>query len=84
MGLNFGANSLLLKYSRDAERQADVAAVQMLYDAGYDPEEMARFFQIMESGQRGRSVEFLSSHPNPGNRVQLVRSEIARLGPRRR
>ena len=84
MGLAFGANSIFLKYSRDAERQADILGTQMMYDAGYNPEEMVRFFEKLERSHRGRSLEFLSSHPNPGNRSQIVRREIAELGPRRR
>ncbi len=82
LGIAFGANTVFLKYSRDAERQADIAATQMLYDAGYNPEEMARFFEKMERQERGRSVEWLSSHPSPGNRAELVRREIRQLGVR--
>ena len=79
-GIGFGANSVLLKFSRNAERQADIIGTQMLFDAGYDPQEMARFFQNLQSGKRGGSIEFLSSHPNPGNRIEGVRKEISTLG----
>ena len=79
-GIGFGANSVLLKFSRNAERQADIIGTQMLFDAGYDPQEMARFFQKLQGGKRGGSVEFLSSHPNPGNRIEGVRKEISTLG----
>ena len=79
-GIGFGANSVLLKFSRNAERQADIIGTQMLFDAGYDPQEMARFFQKLQGGKRGGSVEFLSSHPNPGNRIEGVRREISTLG----
>jgi predicted Zn-dependent protease len=81
MGLGFGANSVLLKYSRDAERQADLEGARILYDAGYNPDLMAVFFQKLEAKDRGGSIQFLSDHPNPGNRVQAVRQEEARLGP---
>ena len=80
LGIGFGANSVLLKFSRNAERQADIIGTQMLFDAGYDPQEMARFFQKLQGGKRGGSVEFLSSHPNPGNRIEGVRKEISTLG----
>ena len=82
-GIGFGANSVLLKFSRNAERQADIIGTQMLFDAGYDPQEMARFFQKLQGEKRGGSIEFLSSHPNPGNRVEGVRKEIRTLGPQK-
>ncbi len=84
IGIGFGVNSVFLKYSRDAERQADIIGTQILYDAGYDPEEMAKFFEKLQRSERGSSIEFLSSHPSPGNRVELVRGEIRNLGPQKR
>ncbi len=83
LAASFGLNSLFLRYSRDAERQADIMGTQILYDAGYDPEQMARFFEKLEREEKGRSVEWLSDHPSPGNRVELVRKEMATLGPPR-
>jgi hypothetical protein len=77
LGIGFAANSVLLKYSRDAERQADLLGTQILYDSRYDPQAMVQFFQKLES--RG-GTEFFSSHPNPGNRIQNVDNEIRNLG----
>ena len=82
-GIGFGVNSIFLKYSRNAERQADIIGTQILFDAGYEPEEIARFFQKLQSGERGSSIQFLSSHPNPGNRIEVVRKEISTLGPQK-
>jgi len=82
-GANFGAQSVLLKYSRDAEHQADLVGTQILYDNNYDPRQMAEFFAKLEkeSGQPGgRAIEFFSSHPNPQNRIGEVNAEIARMG----
>jgi predicted Zn-dependent protease len=76
-----GVNSVFLKYSRDHEREADLMAAQILYDSRqYDPREMARFFEKLERLPGPRQVEFLSDHPNPGNRVQLISNEVASLG----
>lgn len=75
LGVGLGAQSALLKYSRDAETEADLNGAQMMYDAGYDPTQMALFFQkLEEEGQRDNSLltNFLSSHPTPGNRVKYV------------
>ncbi len=82
LGLGFGTNSLLLKYSRDAERQADLMGTQILYDAGYDPKAMALFFEKLqaETGGSGRAAQFFSDHPNPENRIGNVNNEIVKLG----
>jgi beta-barrel assembly-enhancing protease len=83
-GASFAANSVLLKFSRDAEREADLMGTQILYDSGYDPRAMAQFFQKLEAESGSRGSEFFSSHPNPGNRVGSVNQEISTLGSSRR
>jgi Zn-dependent protease with chaperone function len=85
LGASFAVNSVLLKYSRTAESQADILGTQILYDAGYDPRGMAQFFQKIEAEQRGRGpVEFFSNHPSPDNRIERVNQEVALLGAVRR
>jgi Zn-dependent protease with chaperone function len=77
-----GLDSVFLKYSRDNEREADLMGAQILYDSRqYDPQEVARFFEKLERSARSEPMEFLSDHPSPGNRVQLVSDEVASLGP---
>jgi beta-barrel assembly-enhancing protease len=76
----FGVNSVLLKYSRDDERQADLMGAQILYDTNYDPRNMATFFEKLGTGQRG--LDFFSSHPNPDNRIKNINVEIDKLGAR--
>ena len=78
-GASFAANSVLLKFSRDAERQADLMGTQILYDSGYDPRAMAQFFEKIEAQSGSRGAEFLD-HPNPGNRISSVNQEITKLG----
>jgi len=81
LGAGFAANSVLLKYSRDAERQADILGTQILYDSSYDPRAMSQFFEKLQAeGKSGRPAEFFSSHPNPENRAKRVTEEIAKLG----
>ena len=83
LGLGLGANSVLLKFSRTAESQADYNGAQIMADAGYNPIEMAHFFEKLESKSSSSLVaQFLSDHPNPGNRVQVVEDEIRQM-PRR-
>lgn len=78
-GSQFGAGTLLMKYSRDYEKQADLLGAQIMARAGYDPNDLGRMFETI--GKRSRSSgapEWLSSHPNPGNRSQYIAQE-ARL-----
>lgn len=80
-GVALGAGGVLLHYSRSDETQADVLGTQQLYDAGYDPRAMAQFFEKLESETKGKNPpQFLSDHPNPGNRVERVDEEIDKLG----
>lgn len=79
MGAGLGANSLILKFSRSAESDADLLGARMMAKAGYDPIEMAKFFEKLEAQEQssGRSIpQFLSDHPNPGNRVKAVSAEV--------
>jgi len=82
VGIGVGANSVLLKFSRTAETQADLLGVQIAAQAGYNPLEMARFFQKLEAEGGTRAPQFLSDHPNPGNRMKAVENEIAYLPQR--
>lgn len=71
-----GAQLLLLKYSRDAEREADELGVEYSSKIGYDAKQMALFFKTLErqsAGTEGAELpEFLSTHPNPADRYVSV------------
>jgi Zn-dependent protease with chaperone function len=82
LGIGLGANSVLLKFSRTAEEQADALGARIMSEAGYNPIEMARFFEKLEAQGGSRAPQFLSDHPNPGNRVRAVEQEIQAF-PRR-
>jgi beta-barrel assembly-enhancing protease len=79
LGVGLGANSVLLKFSRDAERDADLLGANMMARAGYNPIEMARFFEKLEAQGGSRGPQFLSDHPNPGNRVKYVSDQVRYL-----
>lgn len=73
-----------LKYSRDYETQADILGSQILADAGYDPRDLANMFRTIEQQSGGgRAPEWLSSHPDPGNRYQKINQEasVLRVSP---
>lgn len=78
-GSQFGLGTYFLKFSREAERQADLLGAQILARAGYDPRQMANMFKTIEAEGGGRQPEFLSSHPNPGNRFEAINREAAML-----
>jgi predicted Zn-dependent protease len=71
-----GLQLLLLKYSRDAEREADQLGVEYSSKIGYDAHQMALFFNTLErqsAGTEGAELpEFLSTHPNPADRYTTV------------
>lgn len=79
LGIGLGANSVLLKFSRTAESEADALGTHLMAEAGHDPIEMAHLFQKLESGGGSRPPQLLSDHPNPGNRIQAIEAEMRSL-----
>lgn len=70
-----GLQLLLLKNSRDAEREADQLGVEYSTKLGYDATEMAEFFNTLkrQGEQRGQELpNLLSTHPDPGERNVTV------------
>jgi hypothetical protein len=78
-GSQFGLGTLLMKYSREYEKQADILGAQMMARAGYDPNDLARMFETIEKQSKGGGPEWLSDHPNPGNRSQYIAQEARSL-----
>jgi predicted Zn-dependent protease len=81
MGIQMGAQGLMLKYSRGDESQADAVGAMILYKAGYDPQAMANFFKTLETQGGQTPPQWLSDHPNPGNREQAIEKEIRNWPP---
>ena len=79
LGISFGFGSVFLKYSRDAERQADLVGTDIMYDAGYNPQAMADFFRKLQEEGGARGPQFFSDHPDPGNRAAVVSREVRSL-----
>ena len=67
-----GLNTLFLKFGRTAETQADLTGAEIMAAAGYDPIDMESFFKRLAEQGPQRSPEFLSDHPDPGNRAQAI------------
>jgi Zn-dependent protease with chaperone function len=83
-GSQFGLGTWLLKYSREYEKQADLLGAQIMARAGYDPRDLAHMFETIEKESKGGGPQWLSSHPNPGNRSQYLAAEAAQLQIARR
>ncbi len=69
----------LMKYSREYERQADLLGAQMMARAGYNPREMANMFKTIEAEAGSNGPEWMSDHPNPGNRYDYIVREASML-----
>ncbi|MCJ7675363.1 MAG: M48 family metallopeptidase [Sedimentisphaerales bacterium] len=65
-----------LRYSREDERQADLAGLAYMTAAGYDPHGAVELIQILEDEHAVKQIEFFSTHPSPRNRRQYLTQEI--------
>jgi beta-barrel assembly-enhancing protease len=81
-GIGMATGLGFLRMSRDYEKQADLLGVGILYDAGYDPRGLPQFFETVQAKYGEGGAQIFSDHPNPGNRTQYVKAEIATLPPR--
>jgi predicted Zn-dependent protease len=73
-----------LKFSRDAEREADLLGLQYDYAAGYDPQAFVRFFEKLKAGEKqhqGRIAKAFSTHPMTAERIRRAQREIAIMLP---
>jgi len=79
LGVGLGAGSYLLSFSRGMEGEADLLGAYTMAKAGYNPVELARFFEKLEAqggNQNSLVARFLSDHPSPGNRIQGIEDQL--------
>ncbi len=85
-GLNLAVPLTFLKFSRDAEREADYLGLQYMYKAGYDPNSFVTFFEKVEAEERkrpGTVPRVFATHPPTPDRVEAAQKEIATILPAR-
>ena len=85
-GLNFAIPMSFLKFSRDAEYEADYLGLQYMYAAGYDPNAFVTFFEKVEAEEKwqpGTVSKFFSTHPPTPERVVSIQKEIGNVLPAR-
>ena len=71
-----------MKFGRDQESESDRLGVRYMAQAGYDPRSLIKVMQVLKSAAGGRKQpEFFSTHPNPENRIELIKESIKRLFP---
>jgi Zn-dependent protease with chaperone function len=75
----FGFGAAFLRFSREYEKQADLEGSHIMATAGYDPRDMANVFRTIEKQGGSGGPQWLSDHPNPGNRVEYIEEEARRL-----
>jgi predicted Zn-dependent protease len=81
MAAAFAAQMAELRYGRKDELEADTWGVRNMAGAAYDPHEMIAVMEILKQSSRGRQPEFMSSHPDPGNREQVISDAIHKQFP---
>jgi predicted Zn-dependent protease len=84
--LNVAIPLQFLKFSRDAEREADFLGLEYMYKAGYDPNSYVAFFEKVQAEERrhpGSIPKAFSSHPPTPERIQSTQKEIASILPAR-
>jgi predicted Zn-dependent protease len=87
LGAGIAAQSAMMKFSRDDEREADLKGMSYMKRAGYDPRGMVEFLQVLRARQGrdpGSVQTFFTSHPAPGERVSRLEQEANRLAGGRR
>jgi predicted Zn-dependent protease len=75
-----------LKFSRDAEREADMLGLQYDYAAGYDPQAFVQFFEKLNADDKkkhSKLAKMFSTHPMTGDRVTAAQDEIRQYLPDR-
>ena len=85
-GLNLAIPMSYLKFTRDAEREADFLGLQYMYKSGYDPNAFVSFFEKIEAEERrhpGSIPKIFSTHPPTPDRVQKAQEEITTILPAR-
>jgi predicted Zn-dependent protease len=78
-GSQVGLGTYFMKYSREYEREADLLGAQIMARAGYDPRQMANMFRTIQRQGGGSGPEWLSDHPDPGNRYTAINREAGSL-----
>lgn len=84
--MSFAVPMGVMKFSRDAEREADLLGLEYDYETGYDPQEFVKLFEKFKSGEKGKSsliAKAFATHPMTSDRIKRAQDEIAQHLPPR-
>ena len=79
---NAAGQLLVLKFSRDEEREADLVGLDIAARSGYDPRAGIVLWNKMAAlNQSGAPIELLSTHPGGGERIEQIENHMNVLLP---
>ncbi|WP_364303831.1 M48 family metalloprotease [Moorena sp. SIO4A5] len=71
-----------LKYGREDELESDRLGFRFMTQAGYNPRGIVELMQVLNSiRQGGQPPEYVTTHPNPSNRIEQLQSLITKAYP---
>jgi len=73
LGAQFG---VLLPFSRTQESESDQIGLQLMAQAGFDPQEAVTLWQNMMKSQGDGPPEFLSTHPSGASRIERLQEQM--------
>lgn len=73
--------AFLLPGSRTQESEADVVGQRLMASAGFDPSQAVNLWQNMMAASGNRSPQWLSTHPDPANRIRELQRDVGALQP---
>lgn len=73
VGAQYG---VLLPYSRLHETEADTIGLDLMAKAGFDPRQSVQLWLKMDQASQGQPIEFLSTHPSHGSRINNLNSHM--------
>ena len=77
---SYGKQLIGMKFSRDDEKEADIAGLDYLERAGYQPQAIVETMEILDRQSKIKPIQFFSTHPNPENRKEYLEYKIKRRG----
>jgi predicted Zn-dependent protease len=71
-----------MKYGREDELESDRLGLLLMARAGYDPRSLMGVMEILRTASGGsKQPEFMSTHPDPGNRIEQIKSTLQQMFP---
>jgi len=83
-GAGLGMESMLMRFSRADESEADFLGVQYMYAAGYDPNGAISILEKLDALQKkqpGAAARIFATHPMDATRIEKTQQEIERILP---